>query len=89
MQRKLGTVTIGDAFIYTRDPKVNKPTGFEGELLEVVRFKRPSYKNRVVLRRPNGQEVLFPIGLVKQAQDRAGQGVTINDGGEPGHKSMP
>jgi hypothetical protein len=59
----LGGVKIGDSFVYnTETPK----TPFIGETLKVVGFTPPRYKNRVVLQRPSGEEVLFPLFMVQQ-----------------------
>lgn len=72
MSNTLGQVTIGDVFIYTKDPELNgKDEEFEGDVFTVVSFMPAEYKNRVKLKTDSGKEVLFPEDVTVRAQDRA------------------
>jgi hypothetical protein len=62
---------VGDSFIYIKEPAQKRQTPFEGELLTVVGFKGQRYKNRMVLRRPSGELVLFPLNPTIECFERA------------------
>src|SRR6266478_1405246 len=66
----LGIVKVGDAFVWkteTQVPDSKQKFPFEGKSLTVVGFMPASYKNRVVLKDPDGSEVLMPLEMVEKA----------------------
>jgi hypothetical protein len=72
---KLGSVSIGDRFIY-RTAEILGPfqgndakVPFEGQMLTVVDF-RPYHVNQVVVRDSNGKECLLRLWMVEKALGR-------------------
>ncbi len=66
----LGSVMLGEKFVFrTTDvlgPRSRK-TSFEGQVLTVVGFRAARYVNRIVLKAPDGEELLFPVDVVEKA----------------------
>jgi hypothetical protein len=62
---------VGDSFIYTKDPAQKKPVDFEGELLTVVGFTPLGHKDRIVLRNPEGKQIVFSLDYTRECFERA------------------